>query len=287
MYLGVFLLYDENNHVLWRLSYTRFWIEAFEIRYDWTTGKIQNHSSDKKKWFINLLRSRQNGRHYPDDIFKCIFFNENSRISIRISLKFVPKGLFNNIPALVQVMAWHGSEPLLISLLMHICITRPLWVKNIIHFWKQWWFPLHHVVMKCGWSRLINLSHEDVPHGGGLTQDPSLTKVFMLLLHAYLANGSTAFKWKLCCHWLKRLATALCCHNEIILLISFTHSVSVLFCYDFAKILMTPFYFIDDTYRIECHHVTNKMRVVVSFLRKIRLDMKKKCCQWQSESLLQ
>ena len=32
--------------------------------------------------------------------------NENVRISINISLKFVPKGLINDIPALVQIMAW-------------------------------------------------------------------------------------------------------------------------------------------------------------------------------------
>ena len=36
-----------------------------------------------------------------DDIFKCIFLNENVLISIKISLKFVPKGQFSNIPALV------------------------------------------------------------------------------------------------------------------------------------------------------------------------------------------
>ena len=33
--------------------------------------------------------------------FKCIFLNENVLISIKISLKFVPKGQINNIPALV------------------------------------------------------------------------------------------------------------------------------------------------------------------------------------------
>ena len=36
-----------------------------------------------------------------DDIFKWIFLNENVWISIKISLKFVLKGLINNIPALV------------------------------------------------------------------------------------------------------------------------------------------------------------------------------------------
>ena len=62
---------------------------------------------------INTLRPRQNGRHLSDAIFKCIFVNENVLISIRISLKFVPKGPNNNIPALVQIMAWRrlGDKP--------------------------------------------------------------------------------------------------------------------------------------------------------------------------------
>ena len=49
-----------------------------------------------------------------DDIFKCIFFNENVRISIKISLKFVPKGQIDNKSAIVQVMAWcwTGDKPL-------------------------------------------------------------------------------------------------------------------------------------------------------------------------------
>ena len=44
-----------------------------------------------------------------DDIFKCIFLNENVRISIKISLKFVPKGPIGNKSALVQVMAWRWT----------------------------------------------------------------------------------------------------------------------------------------------------------------------------------
>ena len=55
---------------------------------------------------LNTLRPRQNGRHFPDDVFKCIFLNENIWISIKISLKFVPKGPIKNIPVLVQIMAW-------------------------------------------------------------------------------------------------------------------------------------------------------------------------------------
>ena len=48
---------------------------------------------------LNTLRPRQNGRRFADDTFKRIFVNENVRISIKISLLFVPKCPINNIPA--------------------------------------------------------------------------------------------------------------------------------------------------------------------------------------------
>ena len=79
---------------------------------------------------------RQNGRHFADDTFKRIFVNENVRILIEISLKFVPKGPINNIPSLVQIMAWRRpfdkplSEPMMVCLPTHICVTRPQWVKS-------------------------------------------------------------------------------------------------------------------------------------------------------------
>ena len=93
------------------------------------------------QWFVymlplNTLRPRQNGRHFPDDIFKCIFWNENIWISIKISPKFVPKGPIIIIPAFVQIMAWRLqgdkplSEPMLVSFLTHICVIRPQWVNN-------------------------------------------------------------------------------------------------------------------------------------------------------------
>ena len=49
-----------------------------------------------------------------DDIFKCIFLNENDRILLQISLKFVPRSPIDNKAALVQIMAWHqtGAKPL-------------------------------------------------------------------------------------------------------------------------------------------------------------------------------
>ena len=82
---------------------------------------------------VNTLRLRQKGRHFADDVFKGIFLNGN----LWISLKYVPGGPINNIPSLVQIMAWCCpgdkplSEPMMVSLLMHLCITRPQWVNQI------------------------------------------------------------------------------------------------------------------------------------------------------------
>ena len=90
---------------------------------------------DKKASFIKALRLRQNGRHFPDNIFKWIFLNENVWISLKISVKFVPKVQINNIPALVEIMAWRRSgdkplsQPMVVSLPTHICVTPPQWVK--------------------------------------------------------------------------------------------------------------------------------------------------------------
>ena len=86
---------------------------------------------------LNTLRPRQSGRHFADDIFKWTFLNENLWIPIEISLKFVPQGPINNIPALVQIMAWRrpGDKPLSGSMMVilptHICVTWPQWVKTI------------------------------------------------------------------------------------------------------------------------------------------------------------
>ena len=85
---------------------------------------------------INTLRPKQNGRRFADDVFKCIFLNVNVWISLKISLKCVPKVPINNIPALLQILAWRRSgdkplsEPMMVSLLTHICVTRPQWVKK-------------------------------------------------------------------------------------------------------------------------------------------------------------
>ena len=88
---------------------------------------------------VNTWRLRQNGRHFAD-VFNCIFLNEDIWISLKISLKFVRKVRINHIPTLVQIMAWRLpgdkllSEPMMVSLLTNICVTRPQWIKDLVWY---------------------------------------------------------------------------------------------------------------------------------------------------------
>ena len=70
-------------------------------------------------------------RHFPVH-----FLEWNVWIPVKISLKIVPKDPINNIPALVQKMASQApklmSEPMVVNLLMHVCLTRPQWVNMSI-----------------------------------------------------------------------------------------------------------------------------------------------------------
>ena len=102
--------------------------------------KIPNFRNQCCACSVNTLRPRWNRRHFADDIFKCIFLNENVWFSIKISLKFIPSGLINNIPTLVQIMAWRRpgdkplSEPMMVNLPTHICVARPQWVNGLVAF---------------------------------------------------------------------------------------------------------------------------------------------------------
>ena len=83
-----------------------------------------------------------------DAISQTTFSNTFSLMKInefrlgRFSLKFVPKVRINNIPSLVQIMAWRRpgdkplSEPMMVCLLTHICVTGPQWVNS---FPESWW----------------------------------------------------------------------------------------------------------------------------------------------------
>ena len=126
---------------------------------------------------INTLRPRQNSHHFQDDILKCILLTENIWILIKISLKFVLKCPVNNIPALVQIMAWRLpgdkplSEPMLVSLLMYICITRPQWVNTN-------WLPF------CRWRFEIPFLERKISH-----LSLNFTETFQLFLRIQLFNA--------------------------------------------------------------------------------------------------
>ena len=96
---------------------------------------------------INSLRSRKNSRHFTDDIFKCIFLNGNASTSLKNSLVFVPRVRVNNIPALVQIMAWRRpddkplSEPMMVRFL-RIYASHGL-NESIIFFTVGWLAQAH------------------------------------------------------------------------------------------------------------------------------------------------
>ena len=71
-------------------------------------------------------------------------------ISINISLKFVPKGPINNIPALLQIIVWHRpggkplSKPMVVRLPTPICVIWPQWVNETVVY--------SHVVIPRSWE---------------------------------------------------------------------------------------------------------------------------------------
>ena len=143
---------ENNLDAIWLWKWGN---QCMSVIWLWQTGtSVCPHTA-----FLNTLRPRQNGCHFADDTFKCIFLNENVRISIKISLKFVPMGPINNIPALVQTMAWCRpgdkplSEPMMVRSPMHICITQPQWVKTEYKYEGLWnlasdWLAAQHDVGK-------------------------------------------------------------------------------------------------------------------------------------------
>ena len=114
---------------------------------------------------LNTLRPRQNGRHFADDIYKCIFLNENVWDSIKIPMKLVHKDPNNSIPSLVQIMAWRRpgdrplSEPIMVRLPTQICVARPQGVNvsiRILRWYMQLQFSINPPVAQTGKFRKKN-----------------------------------------------------------------------------------------------------------------------------------
>ena len=101
--------------------------------------------------------------------FKCICVNENLWILMKISLNFIQKGWINNIPQLVPIMAsrWPGdnpwSEPMMVSLLTHICVTRPQWVNwSVLDNSRYMHNTGDENSLHEKWNRSLNISTQDI-----------------------------------------------------------------------------------------------------------------------------
>ena len=135
-------------------------IRTFKNKLQWNPSQNSNNFIEENAFenichlfspqCVNTLRQRQNGRHFADDIFKYIFLNENVWILIKISLKFVPKGLMNNIPSLVQIMAWRrpGDKPLSELMMVSLLGFNVLNQMAINHHYDIQW-------MLCTWIHAV------------------------------------------------------------------------------------------------------------------------------------
>ena len=96
------------------------------------------------------------GRDQIDAISQTTFSNAFPRMKMNEFLLGFHRSLFLRfeltIPSLVQIMAWRRpgdkplSEPMMVSLLTHICVTGPQWVNSLAPGKFDWNFT--HVIFK-------------------------------------------------------------------------------------------------------------------------------------------
>ena len=130
-----------NWHAFWHVSDVFFRLIAPTRMEDITILAWHGHLIKPHKAAIRTHRGLTHwGRDKMAAISQTTLSNSFSWMKMfenapKISLTFVPKGPINNIPALVQIMAWRRSgdkplsEPVVVSLLADICVTKPQWVK--------------------------------------------------------------------------------------------------------------------------------------------------------------
>ena len=110
--------YSQSVKLFWK-SHQHFW------QCQWVTNICRDGPRITYSLFLlqgltlivaqfNTLIPGQSGQHLVDNIYKCIFFDENYDILIKISPKLVPEIWTDNNSAMVHVMAWHqtGSKPI-------------------------------------------------------------------------------------------------------------------------------------------------------------------------------
>ena len=138
---------------------TYYWCKQHHRLYSlglgkWTSaGVISRRRQLSIRWYNNITRSPPglNGRHFADDIFRCIFVNEKFSILNKFSLKFVPKGLTDNNPAMVQMMVWRhkGDKPLSEPVLTRFteAFVRHLGVG--VGWGGGWWMSWSRSIILC------------------------------------------------------------------------------------------------------------------------------------------
>ena len=85
---------------------------------------------------VNTARPRRNRRLFPDDILIAFSWTKMFKLRLIFYWSLFPEGPINEFTALVQIMVCRRpgekplSEPWMVSLLTHICVAQPQWVKS-------------------------------------------------------------------------------------------------------------------------------------------------------------
>ena len=170
------------------------------------------------QWVDNSLsytsRSRQNGRHFADGHSKCIFLNENVWIYIKISPRFLIKGVM-----------WHSLEsnftinPEKYSTILTNMLTRNQellhWQERTTYFINKWnlssahisrhnnvivtskWHTLKLIWIPKGKFLVIFQWHNSVTTKVSYNSKPSLIFITPCSLHGRLILGRFGENWKL------------------------------------------------------------------------------------------
>ena len=72
-------------------NYGGSYTSIFHLREPFDDKYSETEDHDKTR--VDTLRPKQNGQHFADDIFQCIYLNENVFIPNIISLQFIPKAI--------------------------------------------------------------------------------------------------------------------------------------------------------------------------------------------------
>ena len=98
-WLGTYTEWSLNRHPIWcELGLNMILLIHFRSS---KTTDIESVLSIMDPEPVNSSFPWPNGRHFAENIFRCIFANEKFCILIKFSLKFVPKGQIDNNSALV------------------------------------------------------------------------------------------------------------------------------------------------------------------------------------------